>query len=161
MFIESPANGWINKIPKKKPNCKPRQYWIRPGHTNGWWLGFHQNRVAPSEWKENFRMSRESFLVLCTELNDHIVKNSTRFRKAVSVEEQVALMLYYLSDEGRLRKTANAFGLRKSSVSHIIRRVYEAITVHLTSKWQGLKRLLNDQYRNFIQNTLSSMHRSY
>ena len=45
-------------------------------------------------------MSRESFLVLCTKLNDYIVKSSTRFRKAVSVEEQVALMLYYLSDEG-------------------------------------------------------------
>ena len=39
-------------------------------------------------------MSRESFLVLCTELNDHIVKSSTRFRKAVFVEEQVALALY-------------------------------------------------------------------
>ena len=52
---------------------------VWPGRTNGWWLGFHQNRVPPSEWKENFRMSRESFLVLCTELNDHIVKSSIRF----------------------------------------------------------------------------------
>ena len=58
-------------------------------------------------------MSRESFLVLCTELNDYIVKSSTRFRKAVSIEEQVPLTLYYLSDEGRLRKTANAFGVEK------------------------------------------------
>ena len=73
---------------KKKPHYKPRQYWIRPGRTNGWWLGFHQNIVAPSEWKENFHMSRESFLVLCTELNDHIVKSSTRFRKAVFVEDK-------------------------------------------------------------------------
>ena len=61
----------------KKPNGKPRQYWIRPWRTNGWWLEFHENRVAPSEWKESFRMSRESFLVSCSELNDHIIKNST------------------------------------------------------------------------------------
>ena len=84
------------RILKKNPNCKPCQYWIRSGRTNGCWLRFHRNRVAPSEWKENFRMSRESFLVLCTELNDDIVKSSTRFRKAVSVQEQVALTLYYL-----------------------------------------------------------------
>ena len=107
---------------------------VWPGSTNGWWLGFHQNRVPPSEWKENFRMSRESFLVLRTELNDHIVKSSTRFRKAVSVEEEVPLILYCLSDEGRLRKTATPFGLGKSAVSHIIRLVYKAIAVHLTSK---------------------------
>ena len=36
------------RIPKKKPNCKPCQYWIRPGRANSWWLGFHQNRVVPS-----------------------------------------------------------------------------------------------------------------
>ena len=128
------------RIPKIKPNCKPCQCWIRPGRTNGWWLGFHQNRVAPSEWKENFRVSRESFLALCTELNEHVVKSSTRFRKAVSVEEQVALMVYCLSDKGRLRKTANAFGLGKSAASHIIHRVCKAITVHLTSKYIKMPR---------------------
>ena len=116
----------------EKPNCKPRQDWIRLGRTNGWWLGFHQNRVAPSEWRENFRMSRESFLVLCTDLHDHIVKSSIRFNKAVFAEKQVALTLYYLSDESRLRKAANALGLGKSTVSHIIRRVCMAVTVHLT-----------------------------
>ena len=85
-------------------------------------------------------MSRESFLVLCTELNDHILKISTRFRKAVSVEEQIALTLYYLSDKGRLRKTANAFGLGKLAISHIIRCVCKAITVHLTSKYTKMSR---------------------
>ena len=45
-------------------------------------------------------------------------------------------MLYYLSDEVCLRKTTNAFGLGKSTVSHIIRRFCKAIvTVHLTSKY--------------------------
>ena len=48
--------------------------------------------------------------------------------------EQVALTLYYLSDEGRLRKAANAFGLAKSTASVIIRRVCNAITTHLTTK---------------------------
>ena len=79
------VTGGSKRIPKKKPNCKPRQYWIRPERTNMWWLGFYQNRIAPSEWKENFRMIRESFLVLCTELNDHIIKSSTRIRTDVSV----------------------------------------------------------------------------
>ena len=60
-----------------------------------------------------------------------IEKQVTNMREPVEVERQVAATLYYLSDEGRLRKTANAFGLSRSSVSIIIRRVTHAITVHL------------------------------
>ena len=49
-------------------------------------------------------------------------------RKAVSVEVQLAVTLYYLADEGRLRKFSNAFGLaiirsrnnKKGYVSHIM-----------------------------------------
>ena len=109
---------------RRMPNCKPHQYWTRLTWKYKWLVvGIHQNRVPPSEWKENFRMSRESFLVLRTELNDHIVKSCTRFRKAASVEEEVPLTLYCLSDGGRLRKTVTAFGLGKSTVSHIIRLV--------------------------------------
>ena len=37
-------------------------------------------------------------------------------RKPVSVQTQIAVTLYYLSDEGRLRKVANAFGLGRSSI---------------------------------------------
>lgn len=124
----------VQKIWRKRKS-KARQFWIRPGRTNSWWLAFQQNKVIPSEWCENFRMSKDSFNILCSELQDFIKKRNTRWRKSVSVKEQVALTLYYLSDEGRLRKTANAFGLGKSTTSQIIRRVCKAITDHLTSKY--------------------------
>ena len=58
-------------------------------------------------------------------------------RKAVSVEVQLAVTLYYLADEGRLRKFANAFGLAKSTVSVIIRRVTSVISWHLGPKYMG------------------------
>ena len=50
------------------------------------------------------------------------------------------MTLYHLSDEGRLRKIANAFDLGKSTVSHIIRHVCKAITVHLMSKYIKMPR---------------------
>ena len=48
---------------------------------------------------------------------------------------QVAMTLYYLSDEGRMRKTANAFGVSRQTVSKIVRKVCNAITVHLGPKY--------------------------
>jgi len=53
----------------------------------------------------------------------------------VEVERQVALTLYYLSDEGRLRKTANSFGLSRPCISVIVRRVTHAISSHLGPRY--------------------------
>ena len=76
-------------------------------------------------------MSRDTFLILCEELRPFIEKQATNMRLPVEVERQVASSLYYLSDEGRIRKTANAFGLSHQLISVIIRRVCIAISVHL------------------------------
>ena len=44
-------------------------------------------------------------------------------RSSIDVVKQVAVTLYYLSDEGRIRKTANAFGISRQAVSKIVRKV--------------------------------------
>ena len=43
----------------------------------------------------------------------------------------MAVTLYYLSDEGKNRKVANTFGISRSSVSIIVRRVCAAISEYL------------------------------
>ena len=134
-FLNLILTSQVKHSRRKNSIRKPREFWVRPGRTNSWWQSFFQDKVLPCDWRENFRMSKESFLVLCEMLDEHIAKSSTRFRIAVSVLEQVALTLYYLSDEGRLRKAANAFGLAKCTASVIIRRVCKAITTYLTNKY--------------------------
>ena len=56
-------------------------------------------------------------------------------RSPVDVVKKVACTFYYLSDEGRLCKTANAFGLSRQTVSKIVREVCKAITVHFSPKY--------------------------
>ena len=113
---------------KKESRCSPPRFWVRPHRNLKWWNNFMNGNMIPEEWKENFRMSERSFYILCEELRPYIQKETTRFRKPISVEKQVASTLYYLSDEGRLRKVANAFGIGKSTASRIIRRVTQAIS---------------------------------
>ena len=60
------------------------------------------------------------------------------------MEIQVAATMYYLSDEGRLRKTANAFGIAKNVVSMIIPRVIKVISYHLADKYIKLPRIEED-----------------
>ena len=118
-----------------KQRRRRRRFWIRPGRTCAWWNNFLSDAVLPEEWKENFRMTKTSFYTVFDELRPFIQRQTTIMRLPVDVEKQVALTLYYLSDEGRLRKTANAFGLSRSCVSIVIRRVTRAVAMHFGPKY--------------------------
>ena len=48
-------------------------------------------------------------------------------RQSTTVEKQIAVTLYYLADEGRYRKVANAFGISRSTVSKVVRKVCNVI----------------------------------
>ena len=51
-----------------------RRFWVRPGRTDGWWQNFVNNVVVAEEWRENFRMSRDSFFLLCNRLRPILEK---------------------------------------------------------------------------------------
>ena len=60
----------------------------------------------------------------------------------------------YLSDEGRLRKTANSFGLSRPCVFVIIRRVTRAVTLHLGPNYMTLPipgNAIEDALTNFLK----------
>ena len=119
---------------RKRRRFKPymeRRFWVRPGRTASWWDNFETQIVLPEEWRDNFRMSRGSLLRLSNILRPHIEGLTTRMREPVDVVKKVACTLYYLSDKGRMRKTANSFGLACQTVSKIVREVCTAITYHL------------------------------
>ena len=91
--------------------------------------------MIEEEWKENFRMSKQSFPILCAKLQPFIEKQTTRFRKLISVEKQLAITLYYLTDERRMITINNAFGVAKCTVSNIVRRVCRAISIELAAEY--------------------------
>lgn len=51
-----------------------------------------------------------SFFCFCNQLRPHLERQVTLTRQPVDVEKQVVANLYYLSDEGCLRKIANVIG---------------------------------------------------
>ena len=54
----------VQRIGSRQPG-KIRRFWVRPGRTSAWWDNFLHGLVVPEEWRENFRMSKESFMKLC------------------------------------------------------------------------------------------------
>ena len=62
------------------------------------------------------------------QLGPYIERQATIMCEPVKADRQVALT-YYLADEGHMRKIANSFGLSRSFVSIIIRKVCRAIYI--------------------------------
>ncbi|XP_034747451.1 putative nuclease HARBI1 [Etheostoma cragini] len=119
---------------RRRRNRRPaaeRRFWVRPGRSSAWWDNFTSGAAAPEDWRDNFRMSREALVQLSERLRPHVQGETTAMRAPVDVLTKVACTLFYLSDVGRLRKTADAFGLSRSSVSVFIRQVCRAVSVVL------------------------------
>ena len=131
---------------------RPRRFWVRPGRTSAWWDNFVAQKVVEEEWRENFTMSRASLYKIAENLRPYIEGRETIMRSPIDVIKQVAITLYYLSDEGRMRKTANAFGVSRQTVSKLVRKVCKAITVHLGPEYVKLPfttAQVNDLVKNF------------
>ena len=57
-----------------------RRYWTRPGRTSAWLDNFASQTVVEEEWKENFKMSRPTFLLQCKKLRPFVQKKATNKR---------------------------------------------------------------------------------
>ena len=47
--------------PSRVTKAKARRFWVRPGRTAAWWQNFVDGKVIDEEWRENFRMDKDSF----------------------------------------------------------------------------------------------------
>ncbi|KAM9314409.1 putative nuclease HARBI1 [Pholidichthys leucotaenia] len=128
----------MNTLPRQHRPRPVRRFWTRPGRTSQWWDNFVNGVVEEHEWKETFHMSKESLIALSEELRPYIEGKRTNMRAPVGVLRKVACTLYYLSNDRRMRKTANALGLSRAAVSIIVRQTCKAITVHLGPKYVKL-----------------------
>lgn len=84
----------------------PRTVWMyeRSAH---WWNHIVLETFTDSDWLENFRVSRTTFVYLCSELEPAIAKKRTRFRRPISVHKRVAITLWVLATTIEYRTAAH------------------------------------------------------
>ena len=86
-------------------------------------------------WRENLRMTRDTFEILCNELRPYIERQDTRYRKSVSVEVRVAVTIWRLGTNIEYRTIAALFGLGRSTACEIVLDTCEVIARHLMPKY--------------------------
>ena len=141
-WIQGKRSYYLRKMKKarlRRLRRKKRRCWVSPGRTEQWWINLI-NGTAPEEfWYKNFRMSRESFVELESELRPYISPNpmSPNYRSLSSMKK-LGITLYYLKDTGSLLMTANVFGVAICIVSTVVIKVSTVISKVLGPKYLHL-----------------------
>ena len=86
------------------------------------------SRNGPKEWYDSFRVFKETFDYIVSEIENEITQKDTRMRKATPSRKGVAIALYFLGSTAEYRTIANLFGVSLSFVCLCIKDVSKAIT---------------------------------
>ena len=73
-----------------------RLLWEKP-RSSDWWKGVVLSTFTSEDWLSNFRTSRSTFSYLCEKLSCIVARSDTVMRRAISVEKQVAMTLWFLA----------------------------------------------------------------
>lgn len=76
--------------------------------------------MSEETFVENFRMSRETFQLLCSKLTS-MKRTDTRFRKCIPLEKRIAIALYCLKSSSEYASIGHMFGVSKASVCLILK----------------------------------------
>ena len=108
-------------------SCKPRSM--------EWWNGVMTGLYGELWWRENLRMSRETFGIVCNELRPYLERQRTNFRDPITVEARVAVTIWRLATNTEFRTIAALFGIGRSTAGEIVVDTCDAINCNLMQRY--------------------------
>ena len=113
-----------------------RKVWTLP--RSGQWFDMAVTEFSDKEWRENFRLSKETFMYVVSMVGENVSRKDTKLRKAVSTQKRIAIALYFIGSTAEYRTIANLFGVSTSFVCKCIKDVAKAIVAKLRCHFLSL-----------------------
>ncbi|XP_049302227.1 uncharacterized protein LOC125775629 [Bactrocera dorsalis] len=129
-------------------NNKPKRLWKHERHGNFCELDVAFN--SEQFFKESFRMSRESFKILCNELTN-IGKRDTTYRQCIPLEKRIAIALYAFGSSAEHRTVGRLFGVSKASVCFILKDFCRAVWDILSPKYLASSFLTQEKITECVE----------
>ncbi|CAH9125485.1 unnamed protein product [Cuscuta epithymum] len=144
-----------------------RRLWVK-NRSQDWWDQCSSPDFPEEEFKKAFRMGKETFEMICSELSSVVAKENTTLRDAVPVKQRVAVCIWRLATGEPLRLVSKKFGLGISTCHKLVLEVCNAIKNVLMPKyiqWPDEERMrgIQDEYEGIsgIQNVIGSMYTTH
>ena len=81
------ANLWANPP-------VDRRVWALPRSDE--WFQMADTILSEEQWYSNFRVSKETFQYILSEVEEQIVRQDTKLRKAIPARKKLAITLYFI-----------------------------------------------------------------
>lgn len=94
-----------------------RQYWISPGRS-AWFSDVVLDLWDESLWIQHFRMTKQTLFEIASELRPYLFRKDTIMHCALSIEERVAIGVYFLASKSCYRSIALIFSRGKSTIAN-------------------------------------------
>ena len=91
------------RVLRERNHVRPiRRAWFYP-RPQGWFEEMFSNPNLAQLWKNDFRMSKETFEYICQLVGQEISREDTRLRKAIPVHKRVAIALWRFGTRNSFR----------------------------------------------------------
>ena len=117
LCTEMPVNFLESVLSKRPPSiwAFPRPQYAFQEYLNS------KELENPNYWKDNFRMSKETFLLIVNIARPFMTPMSNCVRQPVILEKRVAIVLNWLSSGSSYNQVGQLFGVHKSTVIKLIK----------------------------------------
>uniref|UniRef100_A0A673NED2 DDE Tnp4 domain-containing protein n=1 Tax=Sinocyclocheilus rhinocerous TaxID=307959 RepID=A0A673NED2_9TELE len=99
------------------PDPITRRLWMRV-RSKDWWDNVGLHHFTDEEWKENFRMTQQSFMALCSVVEWYMAPDEVTVRAPIPM--RVTMELYKLGSCAEYHVISNQFGVHKSTVKKFV-----------------------------------------
>ena len=124
-----------------------RSIWTKRRRTDLWFDVVHI--WGNIDWLENVRMSKATFEYICSTLEPHLTKQSTRLRKPIPVRKRVLVALWRLATNIEYRTIGHLFGIGRSTACRLTNQFCEVAVKHLMSA--HIKFPIGDDFRDVVE----------
>lgn len=97
----------------------PWTLWMKV-RSQDWWERVVMMEFTDTDWHDNFRMSRQSFVKLCRMMERVMEPCEVTIRTPVPTGMRVAMVLYKLASCAEYRVIASQFGVHKSTMKKMV-----------------------------------------
>ncbi|KAK2559913.1 Rho GTPase-activating protein 18 [Acropora cervicornis] len=114
-------------LPEYTRGRRPRRIaWVLP-RPQYWFDNLLNSNALNMWWKENFRVTRETFHFICTAVAPVIRRQDTILRAAIPVETRTAIGLWRLATGDSYRSCGLMFGIAKSTAIGVCKDFIQAL----------------------------------
>lgn len=107
-----------------------RSVWCVERSTD-WWERVVLGTYTDRQWIDDFRMTKNTFFLLCRQLRPYVTKKQSKFCKTISHVHRVEIAVYQFASGANFRTVGNLFGVSRATVCLAVHSVTNAITDNL------------------------------